>query len=317
MGLIVLLAVAWGLLVVGLTWAILYRIGHPPRHTYATALARGLPGEPSAVGLSFVEVSFTLSDGGTTVGWIIEGGNPAGPVLIVTHGWGDCRFCRLPEAALLAPLFSRVVLYDMRGHGESQPKLCHCDRPEAADILALLDQLRQHEAIAPEARFVLMGFSMGAGITLRAAAEADNDRIAAVVLDGVYRERLVPVASHLRRRGLPSQPMIWLAERLLIWRDGPASAYDRARLAARVTCPLLALHGRGDLLCTLEHARAVVDAAPCGRMVIFDEAEHLDLARIQPQRYLAEIAAFVQTAVATAQPPAPATEPSTPGEPAR
>jgi len=292
MGLLVLFAFAYVVMLVVATWGLMYRIAHPPRHGYAKALAKGWPGEPSAVGLSFVELRLEHANGKRTLGWLIDGDAPTGPLLIITHGWADSRWKYVPLANLLAPMCSKMLLYDMRGHGDSEAPVCHCDRPEAADVRGFIQQLRQRDDVADGAPAVLLGMSMGAGISIRATAGDEAGVIAGVIGDGAYRHRWTPVAEFLRCKGWPSQPMCWLAGQFARI-HGRESTYDRAALAAELRVPLLLLHGELDGMCTVEHAEAIAAAATNGRLVAFADCHHLDLFERDAQRYVGTIRTFL------------------------
>ncbi len=210
LGFLLLLVVAFALLCAVAVAALLHVMHHPPRRTYAVALGKGDPTEPEAVGLRGEEVIFTLSDGSKTPAWVAHGQQPAGPVVLVLHGYGDSRYGSLTWAPLLAPHASHIVCFDQRGQGESSAALSMLGTREVADVQAVLDQLQ------PERPAVLFGYSMGAGVAVAAAAnasEADGrgDAVAGVIADGVYRYWYEPVRQSLRDRRYPVEPVLSLS----------------------------------------------------------------------------------------------------------
>src|SRR5262249_56666581 len=86
-----------------------------------------------------------------------EWGNPAGPEVVLIHGFAQCHLCFLPQIESLAPHF-RVVAFDQRGHGESEqpadPAAYRGSRIWADDIAAVI-------AAKGLRRPVLVGWSMG------------------------------------------------------------------------------------------------------------------------------------------------------------
>ena len=114
MGPLILFAVAVVLLVLAGTAALVRAMQRPPRKTYAYVLANGLPCDPAELGLSYTEQQFTFPDGSSTMGWLIEGADPAGPIVVVSHGWGSSRYGSLGRVPLLTGFASRVVVYDAR-----------------------------------------------------------------------------------------------------------------------------------------------------------------------------------------------------------
>ncbi|HEX7008361.1 MAG TPA: alpha/beta fold hydrolase, partial [Phycisphaeraceae bacterium] len=265
--------------------AVIYQIRHPPRKTFAVALAHGDPTEPSELGYASQSVTFTLPDGTTTPGWIIDGRSHDGPTVIIVHGYGDSRYGALSWLPLVAPHAQRVVLFDLPGQGESQAKASGGGLREPADVLAVLDQID-----APQGA-VLFGYSMGAGIAIAAAAQA-GQRIVGVIADGPYRDWDEPLRSHFRARRYPIFPILPLAGLILRWVARGFDRFDRAAYAAQVRGPLLVLHGSEDELCPIESARAIALTAPRGRLVEFPGGHHLDLASIDAPRYRAALEAF-------------------------
>lgn len=103
-----------------------------------------------------------------------------GPVIVTLHGLTANRRYVLHGSRHLQRRGFRVVSYDARGHGESDPAPPQAgyDYAElAADLGALLD------AQAPGERVVLAGHSMGSHTIVRFALE-HPDRIAGLVLGG-------------------------------------------------------------------------------------------------------------------------------------
>jgi pimeloyl-ACP methyl ester carboxylesterase len=293
MGILVLFAVALGLLIFLGALAIAHTLMHPPRKTMAVALARQLAVDPADIGCDFVEHTFALSDGAESPGWVVEGADHDGPLVVFTHGWADSRYGALTWLPVLLPLAARLVVYDMRGHGDSTAALSRLGPPEARDLLAVADQASALEPadIAARRPLILWGHSMGAGVSLAAAAldaEQGVARVAAVVADGVSRTLQVPVCNLVKTHRLPARPLVDLAMLLIALRLGrDEHRSDRTRAAAALRCPLLVLHGDADPICPVAGARAVAQAAPNGRLELFKDAGHGDLAERDPERYRA------------------------------
>lgn len=284
MGLLLLLLLAASIVLLLAVAGVLHQMRHPPRKTYATVLARGLPTDPADLSMTDREVSFDYPDRTTTPGWIIEGEKPDGPTVLLVHGFGDSRYGALTWAPLLAPFASHLVLFDLRGHGDATAPVSRGGVQEVDDVLGVIDQL---EPAQRERGVVLFGYSMGGGIVIAAAAqERARPVVRGVVADGPYRFWQEPVAAVLRRRRYPRQPVLWLTT-LVLRLVNPASVtrFDRAAHARRLTVPLLVLHGEEDGICPFASACTIAEAAPRGRLVEFPEGLHLDLAQRDPVRY--------------------------------
>lgn len=292
MELLTLFAAAAVLLTVVGTVVLVRTVQHPRRKTFAFALANDLPGDPSQLGLTFTEKRFHFTDGSKTLGWMIDGACPAGPIMIISHGWNSCRHGALIRVPLLGVFASRLVAYDLRGHGESTASRCRMGTTEAEDLLEIIDQLEDQDTPV-----VLFGTSMGAGASIAAAAKADRRRrrIAAVIAEGPYRTFGEPIAGQMRRRRLPSFPLSQLATAIMAVSGGSLRHYDRAALAARLACPLLVLHGTGDPVCPIDSARHIASAASEGRMVEFPDAGHGNLAIFDEQAYIEAVETFMDS----------------------
>ena len=261
------LAILWLAMVIYPAWM----LTHPPRRTYAAAVARGRPGDPSELpgGRSHRSWSFK-SRGLEFPVWEVRGDAPSGPTIVLTHGWADSRIGGLVRTPALATLASRIILWDLPGHGEA-PGICTLGTREVADLQALLDQLG-------EAPVVLYGWSLGAGASLVAATQRPG--IAAVIAEAPYRLPRTPARNVMSARGLPWRTNLGpalAALRAVAGNELAPEVFDRAAYASRVGCPLLVLHGECDEVCPLEDGRAIAGAARNGRLAVIRGARHNDL----------------------------------------
>jgi pimeloyl-ACP methyl ester carboxylesterase len=209
-------------------------------------------------------------------------------VFIVAHGWSSSRYQVLGRAALLARFASRIVVYDLRGHGDSSARSTRMGTLEAQDLIAVIDQT------PTDGRpIVLFGPSMGAGIAIAAAADDQTGKVAGVIAESTYRHLVEPIAAHLRSRRLPTQPFSALAALYVEVVLGSLRPFDRAHYAARLRCPLLVIHGSEDIVCAQAPARRIADAAPQGRFVLIQGAGHSNPAEVDETRYFDAIETFI------------------------
>ncbi len=263
----------------------------PPRRGYAYAVSRGLPGTPAELGpplgvsRAFEEWTFR-SQGMDLRAWDIPGDDANGPVAIFTHGWGSSRVRSLLRVPGLAAVCSRMVLWDLPGHGDS-PGSCSLGTREVDDLLALIEVVAGRGARSGGARpVVLVGSSLGAGISIAAAARSGPGVLAGVIAQAPYRTPIVPAANVLRERGFPVGLVLPVAVALvgLRWGEGvswasarTARRFDRLEHARRVRVPLLVVHGSADTTAPLEDGRAIATAAPSGRLEVIEGGGHNDL----------------------------------------
>ncbi len=263
----------WSWLVFFTAWVLM----HPPRKTYAWAVSRGRAGDPSELTASLEYEAWTLSHGRVEAGvWDIKGKRADGLTVILTPGWADSAIVALPRVEAIAPHVARIVVWNPPHHGDS-PGRCSLGLREAEVLAALLERAGHSE------RVVLWGWSLGAGVSLAVAAGA---RVAGVIAESPYRTPMTPARSVLANRGLPYAlnlpPAIGLVS--LIARRSFAG-FDRREVAARVSCPVLVVHGDQDTICPIDDAREIAAAAPRGELVIVPGGTHHNSVRLVRSRY--------------------------------
>ncbi|ARU50595.1 alpha/beta hydrolase [Cellulosimicrobium cellulans] len=109
-----------------------------------------------------------------------------GPLLVASPGMGDLRATYDDVAPHLVAAGYRVVVMDLRGHGDSDTTFStHGDEATASDYVALVEHLDAGPA-------VLLGSSMAASAAVIAAAERPDLVRGLVLLDGFLREPSSP-----------------------------------------------------------------------------------------------------------------------------
>jgi pimeloyl-ACP methyl ester carboxylesterase len=214
--------------------------------------------------------------------WEIElAERSGGPAVVLLHGWGRSRIDMLSRLAPFLEVAERVLLVDLRGHGDATGRTTLGDGDEA-DIAELLRRL-------PAGPVVLVGHSLGAVVALRTAA-SEPDRVAGVIAIAPYDTFETPLRMRLAARELPSGLTVRLAVgvlRLLGVRRTSGLAAARA-----VRCPLLVLQGGRDRISPPAEAAAIAEAGR-GRLETFLDAEHADHEFREPARFAACCRDFV------------------------
>jgi len=273
-GLFLLLAIGFAVYAAFLVVSTLLTLQYPPRRTYAWAVSRRLPGDPGEMSppLEFQRFEFT-SRGRKLIAWDIKGLRPDGPLIVLTHGWSDSKVGSLARVHALAPLASRLIAWDLPGHGESAGA-CELGLHEAEDLLRLLDSAESSREIP----IVLMGWSLGAGVSLVAAAKF---KVAGVIAEAPYRFAQTPAVNVMRARGSPWQlnlpAALWLVKKRSGITNHDWRTFDRAERARSVPCPILILHGSDDTICPGAEASAIADAASHATLVEIPGARHNDM----------------------------------------
>lgn len=169
-----------------------------------------LPGpHPDAIGLPFEAFTFASHDGKRLMGWLVGADRP-GPPVVVLHGYTDEKSSYLEHAQFVYENGYPCLLYDQRGHGESQPARVSLGPLEAWDLLACFETL---ERMGRGGRLVVWGVSMGAATALLAAAR--TNQIAGIIAESSYGRLDQVVADTLRVRTrlryFPKFPLVHFA----------------------------------------------------------------------------------------------------------
>lgn len=279
--------------VLGLVFAIasvtawtLHRLLHPPRRTYATALAQGRPGQPdqlrNAAGTPRKFESWTISWRGMDLPvWDVEGDAPAGPVIVMTHGWGDSRIGALTRAEALLPMAARIIAWDMPGHGDA-PGSCLLGVHEHGALRTLVERLAEQETPV-----VLLGWSLGAGVSIAAMNGWEggaSEWVRCVICEAPYRLPQTPARNMMRSFGLPTTINLPVAMALARFRIGAPpfwqserGTFDRASFATSVHVPMLIIHGEDDTIAPVRDARDIAEAAPNAELLTLPGIGHYSL----------------------------------------
>ena len=109
--------------------------------------SRAFAAAPAPVDLNTFDAlkrSVTLANGQSLA--YVPLGNPAGPAVVLIHGYTDNARDWVPMLPYLSKRF-RLILVDLRGHGQSsKPECCYTRVDFAYDIKLLLDALRSRSA---------------------------------------------------------------------------------------------------------------------------------------------------------------------------
>ena len=258
------LALATGILVAVNAWV----LTHPPRRSFAWAVSRGKPADPSEMDppAPFESWEFVHGSRKSPV-WDVKGNAHAGPTIILTHGWGDSRLGALVRLPSLVEVASRIVIWDLPGHGEASG---HCrlgSRHDEAALRSLIEQVGDQ-------RIVLYGWSLGAGLSIAAAIGAQP--VVGVIAEAPYAIPSTPARNVLTLQRLPvftlRPAMVVLSLMFghgLRWRG-----FDRREWASKLEVPLLIIHGEHDAVCPFADGAEIAAKARLGRLLEVPGGDH-------------------------------------------
>lgn len=210
---------------------------HPSRKTATQSLPEGCSNA------TFAGADVSLE------GWrCTAAGNRRGTVIYL-HGVADNRGSSAGVVQRYRAGGFDVVAYDSRAHGRSTGDNCTYGYYEKQDLARVIDTLS-------DGPVVLVGTSLGAAVALQAAAE--DERIRVVVA--------VETFSDLRTIASERAPFFFTAGTIdrafsIAARDGrfPVDEVSPLRAAARITVPVLLIHGSADHETPPSHSQRVFD----------------------------------------------------------
>lgn len=272
--LILLFLVAGAIVFIGLAASFAWEALHPRRRTTAYAIARGLAADPEEIGWAHEAWTLDRPDGARLPVWEITGAaGESAPVVIMLHGWGESKIDSLARARPWMTVASRVVVYDLRGHGEASGSASRLGDGEEDDLLALIDRLCAK-------RILLFGHSLGATIALFAAAKLAAELSRGVSVDAVvavapYRVVHTPIRNRLRMMHLPGRPVTDATMALL--RLVGVRQRDVVAATAKVNARVIVVHGTLDQISPIDDGRAIAHAATNGELLTIDNADHFTI----------------------------------------
>ncbi|MFL6216150.1 MAG: alpha/beta hydrolase [Blastocatellia bacterium] len=269
-------------------------------HATTRPMDRRLTTTPKDKQADYKDIEFAAADGVRLSGWLLPSRDKH-VTIIFSHGLFRSRRELLERAVDLWRLGYGALLYDARNHGDSGAARVTLGYDERLDAEAAVRYLRD-EAHSSD-KIVLFGISMGAMTALLAAAETPG--VAAVISDSSYLNFKDTSDHHI---GLffhvPAFPLANEVRALMEWRgkfDGSKlDALDAVRrLGAR---PAMFIAAANDKRMPPDIAQTLYDAAPdqMRRLLVIDgpgSEIHGHAYQADPQRYVNEIAAFLNAAL--------------------
>jgi fermentation-respiration switch protein FrsA (DUF1100 family) len=288
--LILMVAGALGVLIVSRNEAL--KFVHPQREV--------LMETPAEYGLEYEEVMLKTEDGLTLRGWYVPGTN--GAAIIAQHGYGASRQGVLGDAAVLSRQGYSVLMFDWRGHGESEGNLVTFGIYEIRDVQAALDWIHRRPEVDPQ-RIGGLGESMGAVALLYATARLPE--IKAVVAVSPFPSLRSEVEIGVRvQTGLPTFPfaplIVWFAEREA---GIPVASLDLTQDIGQISPrPVFLLHGGLDSKIPPNSGDVLFRAAGEPKAYWFDpEVGHTGFVETYPQEYERRVSEFFDTWLAVAR----------------
>lgn len=214
------------------------------------------------------DISIKLGNGKIIDGWYFKCPN-AQKVVLVAHGNGGSKYCRLPFIATLLMCGTNVMIYDYEGYGKStgEPTLANV----TGDSLVMYDYLIAQRGYKP-AEVIVCGESIGTGV---ASYIAQRRKVGGIVLASGF--------TTLHDEGYFMMP--WLHFYPTAWLPGPN--LDNLAMVADRHAPLLLVHGDADQIVPCSFANTLYErAAEPKQLLLIKNAGH----RVLVDPYLSQFA---------------------------
>jgi pimeloyl-ACP methyl ester carboxylesterase len=237
------------------------------------------------------------ADGTPLAGWYIPAVapiGPAGPTVVIVHGFGSNKSRMLPFAAVFHDDYN-VVLFDQRNHGQSGGTETTLGVREGSDLEAVVEWLR---ATHNPSAVAVFGSSMGAATAL--GAIADGMAVNAVILDSAPASLAAAAQRRVENMGYPlSLPVSWAILLGTLFRTGIDVTAADPELSIRGLghLPVLVLQGGADEAIDADSAERLAAAGTrYGAEVevqVCAGAHHSELITTCPDDYRAWVLGFL------------------------
>ncbi len=236
-----------------------------------------------------------------TADWRIERGpidsaTPPGAIVLLMHGWASnvrTTDTLWQISATLADAGCRVILPDLRGHGDSTGQIVTSGFREVEDLSVLLDHIH---ALYPDDITLpigVAGHSYGGGMAIQFAAhDARVRRVLALAPLADVRPSMLPGVRFFAKRFRPISWFFYLnwaidqkaideAQLKMEERTGADLSVNNAVYqVARLDIPVLILQGGEDPATPLDGAQRLLEANPAAvELIVYPDAGHTSFMR--------------------------------------
>ena len=235
-------------------------------------------------------VQFQSSSGATIHGWLLQGKENAGAIILM-HGVQANRLAMLDRARFFSRKGFSVLLFDFQAHGESIGANITFGYLESRDAQAAVDYVH---SLLPEEKIGVIGVSMGGAAFLLAKPKLN---VNAVMLEMVYPTIEQAVSNRITLR-LGNWSTIFSP--LLTWQLKPRLGIDVKDLrpidnVSTINIPKLFIVGEKDELTTLKESNALFAAADEPKELwIIPNANHVDSYSLVKDEYEQRVSTFFE-----------------------
>lgn len=236
-------------------------------------------------------------EGVDLVAWFFDNPRDEACATVMLHGFGGSK----AEVLAATPIFWQrgcdLLLYDARGHGDSDRALLSFGANEREDLLRVVEWVTARTAL-PRSRIGLIGWSYGAATAIQGASEAGGD-VGFVIADSSFSS-MGDIARVQAERQYGVWAKLFVPGALLASSiRGGFDARDPAPISVidDVRSPVLLVHSRQDGFTPVEHSERIFAESDQSRtrLVIPEwEAPHAFSFTRNPVAYTALVDSFLR-----------------------
>ena len=204
--------------------------------------------DPSFYDIHFEEVFFASADGVKLHGWYLPHDKPLATLLYFHGNLGNIASCVDELYILHHQIEADIFIFDYRGYGKSKGR--PSERGLYKDALAAYDYLISQKQVAAE-QLVGFGRSLGSAVAIYLASQKPLGALVVVSSFSSVRD-LVKIL-------FPK----WLGWFINLCTPLRLASIDRV---ARVSCPILLLHGANDTMVPAQVGKKLYDAISSAKM---------------------------------------------------
>ncbi|HRG23582.1 MAG TPA: alpha/beta fold hydrolase [Chitinophagaceae bacterium] len=240
---------------------------------------------------SYDTVRLMRSNGNWVDAWYGEPDSLARGTVIMFHGLSASKSYMVREAATFRLMGYRVMLVDLRAHGNSEGQNTSIGRKETEEVQLAYNYIQSKG----EKSIFLWGVSMGAVVVARSVA------VGAVQPAGIIMELpFESLQSHLKARarvlGFPQQPFAFLVTGWIGIESGfNGYGHSTVNYAKKINCPVLLQYGAKDTYVLKSEIDGIYKAIPGNHknLVGYEEAGHESLLMVDPERWKETTGSFL------------------------
>ncbi len=248
---------------------------------------------PEDYNLSYENITFKSTDRLLIKGWLIKHPAPKGTI-IFAHGYNANRG-KLEVAAFFNWAGFSVLMFDFRGHGESEGDYISMGYHESKDILGAIIFLSQREDVNLD---YLYGFGQSMGAAALIFAQEQKPSFDGLILESTYPDLHQNIATRFKRTyGLPKFPFatsMTLFGSLILgvnsFSTSPINSIPKVRM------PVFLIHDLSDNSVSLENAWDLYNAAnEPKKLWIVENASHTGAYTAAEEEFERRVLSFLES----------------------